>query len=190
MYIRNAWYVGAWDHEVTRTLKRRIILDEPVLLFRKDDGTAVALEDRCCHRQAQLSMGKLIGNILQCPYHGLQFDTTGKCVKVPSQDLIPKSAKVRAFPVVEKNHWIWIWMGDPAKADPALVEDFHFMDDPAWRFGGNYLHVDANTCCSSRTCSTRRTCPSCIRIRSALTPSRAPSSKSRARATALRSRAG
>jgi phenylpropionate dioxygenase-like ring-hydroxylating dioxygenase large terminal subunit len=144
MFVRNAWYVAAWDHEVTRGLTRRIILDEPVLLYRKDDGTAVALEDRCCHRQAPLSMGKLIGNIVQCPYHGLQFDSTGKCVRVPSQERIPPSAKVRAYPLVEKNHWLWIWTGDPAKADPALIEDFHWLDDPAWRYGGNYLHVDAN----------------------------------------------
>lgn len=144
MYVRNAWYVAAWDHEVTRSLKRRIILDDPVLFFRKDDGTAVALEDRCCHRQAPLSMGKLVGNVVHCPYHGLQFDPTGKCVKVPSQEKIPSNARVRAYPVVERYHWLWIWMGDPAKADPALIEDFHFLDDPAWRFGGNYLHVESN----------------------------------------------
>jgi len=144
MFVRNAWYVAAWDHEVTRSMKRRIILDEPVLLFRKDDGTAVALEDRCCHRQAPLSMGKLIGNIVKCPYHGLEFDSSGKCVKVPSQDMVPPSAKVRSYPLVERNHWLWIWMGEPAKADPALIEDFHFMDDPAWRYGGNYLHVESN----------------------------------------------
>ncbi len=144
MYVRNAWYVGAWDHEVTRGMKRRIIMDEPIVLFRKEDGTPIALEDRCCHRQAPLSMGKLVGNIVQCPYHGLQFDSTGKCVKVPSQDLVPKSARVRAYPVVERNQWIWIWMGDPAKADPALIEDFHWMDDPKWGAAGSYLHVEAN----------------------------------------------
>jgi len=144
MYVRNAWYVAAWDHEVTRTMQRRILLDEPVLLFRKDDGTPVALEDRCCHRQAPLSMGKLVGNIVECPYHGLQFDASGQCVKVPSQDLVPKTARVKTYPVIERNQWIWIWMGEPAKADPALIEDFHYLDDPAWRFGGSYLHVDAN----------------------------------------------
>ena len=144
MFVRNAWYVAAWDHEVTREMRRRVILDEPVVLFRRDDGAAVALEDRCCHRQAPLSMGKLVGNVVHCPYHGLQFDSSGKCVKVPSQDMVPPSAKVRAYPLVEKNHWIWIWTGDPAKADPALIEDFHWLDDPAWRFGGSYLHVDAN----------------------------------------------
>jgi vanillate O-demethylase monooxygenase subunit len=142
--VRNAWYVAAWDHEVTREMRRRIILDEPVVLFRSAEGAPIALEDRCCHRQAPLSMGKLTGNIVQCPYHGLQFDTTGKCVKVPSQDMVPASARVRSYPVVEKNHWIWLWPGDPAKADPALIEDFHWMDDPAWRFGGSYLHVEGN----------------------------------------------
>ena len=144
MFIRNAWYVAAWDHEIGREMLRRIILEEPVVLYRTVEGKAVALQDRCCHRQAPLSMGKLVGNIVQCPYHGLQFDPSGACVKVPSQDLVPKNARVKAYPVVEKNHWIWIWAGDPAKADPQLIEDFHWLDDPQWGFGGNYLHVDAN----------------------------------------------
>jgi len=144
MFVRNAWYVAAWDHEIGRDMLRRVILDEPVVFYRRDDGKPVALEDRCCHRQAPLSMGKLIGNVVQCPYHGLQFDPTGACVKVPSQDRIPASARVRAYPVVERNHWIWIWMGEPAKADPTLIEDFHWMDDPNWGFGGGHLHVEAN----------------------------------------------
>jgi phenylpropionate dioxygenase-like ring-hydroxylating dioxygenase large terminal subunit len=144
MYVRNAWYVGAWDHEVGRTMMRRLILDEPVLFFRRDDGTPVALEDRCCHRQAPLSMGKLAGNVVQCPYHGLQFDSDGVCIKVPSQDRVPPGARVKSYPVIERNQWIWIWMGDPAKADPALIEDFHWMDDPKWRAAGSYLHVEAN----------------------------------------------
>jgi len=144
MYVRNAWYVAAWEHELSRSMLRRIILEEPVVLFRTTEGKPVALEDRCCHRQAPLSVGKLVGNVVTCPYHGLQYDTTGLCIKVPSQDMVPKGARVKSYPVVEKNHWIWIWTGDPAKADPALIEDFHWMDDPAWRFGGSYLHVEGN----------------------------------------------
>src|SRR3712207_4642499 len=93
-YVRNAWYVAAWDHEVTREMRRRILLDEPVLLFRTTEGVPVALEDRCCHRQAPLSMGRLVGDVVHCPYHGLQFDPRGQCVKVPSQDLVPRNAKV------------------------------------------------------------------------------------------------
>lgn len=144
MFVRNAWYVAAWDHEIGRDLLRRVILGEPVVLYRRGDGRPVALEDRCCHRQAPLSMGKLLGDIVQCPYHGLQFAPDGTCVKVPSQERVPPSAKVRAYPVIEKNHWIWIWVGDPERARPELVEDFHWLDDPGWGFGGNYLHVPAN----------------------------------------------
>jgi vanillate O-demethylase monooxygenase subunit len=143
-YVRNAWYVAAWDHEVGRDMLRRIIMDEPVLLYRREDGKPVALEDRCCHRQAPLSMGKLIGDVVKCPYHGLEFDPSGACVRVPSQERVPPSAKVKSYPVVERNHWIWIWPGDPAKADPARIEDFHWMDDPNWGFGGSYLKVEAN----------------------------------------------
>jgi phenylpropionate dioxygenase-like ring-hydroxylating dioxygenase large terminal subunit len=144
MFVRNAWYVAAWDYEIGRHMLRRIILDEPVMLYRTVDGKAVALEDRCCHRQAPLSMGKLIGDIVKCPYHGLEFDPTGACIKVPSQERVPPAARVKSYPVVERNHWIWLWPGDPAKADPGLIEDFHWLDDPKWGFGGNYLHVEAN----------------------------------------------
>jgi phenylpropionate dioxygenase-like ring-hydroxylating dioxygenase large terminal subunit len=144
MFVRNAWYVAAWDHEIGREMLRRVVLGEPVLLYRREDGAPVALEDRCCHRQAPLSMGKLIGDIVKCPYHGLEFNSSGTCVRVPSQERVPPSARVRSYPVAERNHWIWIWTGDPAKADPALIEDFHWMDDPQWRFGGSYLKVEAN----------------------------------------------
>jgi vanillate O-demethylase monooxygenase subunit len=143
-YVRNCWYVAAWDHEVGRDMLRRILLEEPVVLYRTLEGKAVALEDRCCHRQAPLSMGKLIGDIVKCPYHGLEFEPGGACVRVPSQERVPPSARVKSYPVVERNHWIWIWPGDPAKADPALIEDFHWLDDPHWGYGGNYLHVEAN----------------------------------------------
>jgi phenylpropionate dioxygenase-like ring-hydroxylating dioxygenase large terminal subunit len=144
MYVRNAWYVAAWDHEIGRDMLRRILLDEPVVLYRSVEGKPVALEDRCCHRQAPLSMGKLIGDVVKCPYHGLEFDPTGQCINVPSQERVPPAAKVRSYPVVERNHWIWIWMGEPAKANPDLIEDFHWLDDPAWGYGGSYLHVEAN----------------------------------------------
>jgi vanillate O-demethylase monooxygenase subunit len=144
MFVRNAWYVAAWDHEIGRDMLRRIILNEPVVLYRTVEGKPVALEDRCCHRQAPLSMGRLIGDVVKCPYHGLEFDSSGACVKIPSQERIPPSARIKSFPVIERNHWIWVWLGDAAKADPGLIEDFHWLDDPGWGFGGNYLHVDAN----------------------------------------------
>jgi len=122
MFLRNCWYVAAWDSEVHRLqLTRRLLLNEPVLLYRKSDGRVVALEDRCCHRHAPLSMGRIKGDNVECRYHGLQFDPAGKCVHIPWQENIPPSACVKSYPVVERYHWIWIWMGDPALADESRM---------------------------------------------------------------------
>ena len=145
MFVRNCWYVAAWDHEVQRLkLTRRLLLGEPVVLYRKGDGAPVALEDRCCHRHAPLSHGRLRGDNVECAYHSLVFDPSGACVHIPSQDTIPKTAKVRAYPVAEKHHWIWIWMGDPEQADEALIPDFSVMSDPEWNWRGETLAVEGN----------------------------------------------
>ena len=81
MFIENAWYVAAWDREVGRqNMLRRTLLDIPVVLYRREDGAPVALEDRCCHRHAPLSKGKLRGDNVECPYHGLLYDPSGQCI--------------------------------------------------------------------------------------------------------------
>jgi phenylpropionate dioxygenase-like ring-hydroxylating dioxygenase large terminal subunit len=144
MFLRNFWYVAADSQEVARKPLGRMILGEPIVFFRKEDGTPVALEDRCAHRHLPLSMGRLVGDLLQCHYHGLCYDGTGQCVKVPGQDAIPPAARVKAYPVAERYRWLWIWMGDPALADPDLITDFHWLDDPGWGAKGCYLHVKAN----------------------------------------------
>ena len=144
MFLKNFWYVAASDHEVARNPLGRMILGAPIVFFRKEDGTPVALEDRCVHRHLPLSMGRLVGDHLQCHYHGLRYDCTGRCVKVPGQNAIPPSAQVKAYPVVERYRWLWIWMGDPALADPDQITDFHWLDDPAWGAKSCYLHVKAN----------------------------------------------
>jgi phenylpropionate dioxygenase-like ring-hydroxylating dioxygenase large terminal subunit len=144
MFLRNYWYVAASADEVATRPLGRTILAEPIVFFRTEDGTLGALEDRCAHRQLPLSMGKVIGDALQCRYHGLQFDRAGKCVKVPGQDVIPQAARVKTYPVAERYRWIWIWMGDPALADPQKITDYHWLQDPAWGAKTSYLHVQAN----------------------------------------------
>jgi phenylpropionate dioxygenase-like ring-hydroxylating dioxygenase large terminal subunit len=134
VFLRNSWYVAAWGREVTRQLLPRTLLDEPVVLFRKESGEAVALEDRCCHRQLPLSMGKLEGDDLRCGYHGLKFDASGKCVEIPGQESVPPQARVRSYPVIERFGWLWLWMGDAAKADPALIPDWWWADHKEWAF--------------------------------------------------------
>lgn len=145
MFPRNFWYVAAWDWEVRRQeLMSRTICNERVVLWRQEDGTPAALEDRCCHRHMPLSHGRLRGNDVECLYHGLTYDARGACIRVPSQKAIPPNAKVRSYPVVERYHWIWIWMGDPALANPDLIEDFHWMDDPLWSAKGERLDLKGN----------------------------------------------
>jgi phenylpropionate dioxygenase-like ring-hydroxylating dioxygenase large terminal subunit len=144
MFLRNYWYVAASDTEIGRKPLGRMILGEPVVFFRTEAGKAVAMEDRCAHRHLPLSMGKLIGDELQCHYHGLRFGLDGKCTRIPGQEHVPQSAKVKTYPVAERYHWVWIWMGDPALADPAKITDFHWFDDPNWGAKSAYLHVEAN----------------------------------------------
>jgi len=141
LFLRNAWYVVAWDHEVRRELLARTILGENVVLFRTEDGCAAALEDRCCHRHAPLSAGKLVGSTVQCGYHGFTYDRSGACVLVPSQPSVPPGARVRSYPATERHGWIWLWMGDPASADATLIPDLFWHTDPAWRRIGDYFHV-------------------------------------------------
>lgn len=132
-FLRNAWYAACWSEELPGDAPiARTMLDDRLVLFRNSDGTAAALEDRCCHRFAPLSRGRCVGDVLECGYHGLQFDTDGKCVRIPAQDVIPDEARVRAYPVSEKWNAIWVWMGDPARADEALIPDYYWMDSPDW----------------------------------------------------------
>ena len=144
MFLRNYWYVAAFDHEIGRKPLGRTILGEPVVFFRTETGVPVALEDRCAHRHLPLSMGKLVGDVLQCHYHGVRFGTDGRCVRIPGQEHIPHGAKVKTYPVAERYRWLWIWMGDPALADPATITDFHWLDDADWGAKASYLHVKSN----------------------------------------------
>ena len=94
MYLRNCWYVAAWDREVTRRPLARMILGEPIVLYRGAGGAPVALEDRCCHRHLPLSMGEVEGDTLRCHYHGLRFAPSGACVEIPGQDRVPADARI------------------------------------------------------------------------------------------------
>ncbi len=132
-FVYNCWYVAAWGEEVTRAPMRRVILEEPIVFYRRLDGTAVALADRCVHRAYPLSRGKLHGDAIECGYHGFIFDSCGTCTWVPGQASIPKSARVAAYPVVESGPYLWIWMGEPEAADRSMIPDHQWTFDPQWR---------------------------------------------------------
>ncbi len=132
MLLRNYWYVAATADEITGEPLARTILDEPVVFFRTDLGTAVAFADRCPHRGVPLSIGTVTGEALQCGYHGLRFDADGNCVHIPGQTRIPPGACVRRYPTFERYGLVWIWPGDPVKADPADAFRFEPMERPGW----------------------------------------------------------
>jgi len=144
-FLKNCWYVAAWDYElIDRKLLARTILEQPLVIYKGDSGKPVALDNRCAHRGAKLSNGRLEGDCVRCMYHGLKFDPSGKCVQIPGQDNIPPKLGVRSYPVVERDHLVWIWPGDPALADPAKILDFPYLRDPNWRGKPDYMHYDAN----------------------------------------------
>ena len=131
-YILDTWYVAAWSTEVDRTPVRRVICELPVVLFRTRAGAAVALADRCAHRAYPLSAGQVVDDGIQCGYHGFEFGADGACTRIPAQAIIPPRARVSSYAVVEKDGWIWVWLGDQDRADVSRVPDTHYMTDPDW----------------------------------------------------------
>jgi len=142
--VRNCWYVAGWSHDIGHAPVQRMLLGEPVVLYRRKDGAPVALEDRCAHRLAPLSMGRIEGDAIRCLYHGFLFGAEGQCQEIPGQDMVPPRTCVRAYPVCEKNDWVWVWMGDPDRADPSRIAPSKALDDPAWILKTGQLDYDAN----------------------------------------------
>ena len=145
MFVKNCWYVAAWSSEVTDSgMASLSIANEPVLLYRTSGGEVVVLEDRCCHRQAPLSRGRREGDDIRCMYHGLKFEPSGRCIEIPGQETIPERARVRRYPAVDRHSWVWVWMGDAALADPALIPAAVGLDDPEWSLRSGRIDYQAS----------------------------------------------
>jgi phenylpropionate dioxygenase-like ring-hydroxylating dioxygenase large terminal subunit len=144
VFLRNCWYAAAWSRDLAGKPLARTFLDEKVVLFRTARGQPAALEDQCCHRAAPLSLGEISGEHLCCGYHGFQFDAAGHCVLVPGQTQIPPGAAVRSYPVHERWNVVWIWPGDAALADPAIIPELPWLDDENWTTTPGMIGVKAN----------------------------------------------
>lgn len=144
MWMLNAWQVAAFGDEVGEGLLARRLCDRPVVFYRRSGGAVVALQDRCPHRLLPLSAGKRVGDEVQCGYHGMRFGPSGACTLIPGQELIPATAVVQSYPVVERYGLVWIWLGAASLADAALVPDCHWMDSPGWAPSVGYHHMHAN----------------------------------------------
>lgn len=152
MYLRNAWYIAATAGEVSRAFRATRILGEDIVLYRTEAGAPVALTDACPHRKLPLSQGRLKGDAVECGYHGLMFDSTGQCLRVPGVEQAPQKIRVRSYPVVEKFGHVWIWMGEEALADTGALFPVEHYGEPDWALNGgepidiacNYLLVCDN----------------------------------------------
>lgn len=143
-YPLNCWWVAAFSDEVSRIPLARWLLDTPVVLYRTEAGVAVALEDRCPHRQAPLSAGTLRGDAIECGYHGFQFDQTGRCARVPSMTK-PAPLRVQCYPIREIGPLVWIYLGDPACLDAVLPPPvLDWMTDDAFVMRKGVMEIAAN----------------------------------------------
>jgi len=144
-YLRNIWYVVAWADEITQDkVLARTVLETPLALFRRTDGSTAALLDRCPHRFAPLSMGCVKGDTVVCGYHGLGFDGTGACTLNPHGP-IRRSMGIPAYRTHEVHGAVWIWMGDQERADPALIPNMSYLTDaPPTAFSKGYLAARGN----------------------------------------------
>ncbi|OJY61845.1 MAG: hypothetical protein BGP16_14380 [Sphingobium sp. 66-54] len=144
-YLANSWYCAGWSSELDSGTIGRTFLARPIVIYRDSHHETVALDGRCPHRFAPLAKGVVKGDTLMCPYHGLVFDRSGACVHNPHGDgHIPPNAKVRSYPVVEKNGAIWIWLGDPDEADIQQISETSWLTDKAYASVTGYLKVHAN----------------------------------------------
>jgi phenylpropionate dioxygenase-like ring-hydroxylating dioxygenase large terminal subunit len=144
-FIRNAWYVAALPEELDAGLLSRTILDIPIVVFRQEDGSCAALMDLCPHRFAPLSMGVMKDGHVQCPYHGLEFDGSGRCVHNPhGNGARPAALKVQSFPVVERDGLIWLWPGDAGRAELSTIPDYAGRVETGRRTIGGHATVACN----------------------------------------------
>jgi phenylpropionate dioxygenase-like ring-hydroxylating dioxygenase large terminal subunit len=144
MFINECWYAAGFPDEFGRSLVGRTFLGEPVVLFRTEAGELVALEDRCSHRRLPLSLGRLKADTVECAYHGLVYDCSGACIKMPGQEDVPRTARLKRYPVADMHGYSWIWMGNPARADTGTIPDYSRLSLPGLGRHRIGLHVEAN----------------------------------------------
>lgn len=135
--IYNQWYAVLDSKELKRYKPLRIKrFNEDMALWRDEDNSICCISDKCCHRGASLSCGRVKGGRLQCPFHGFEFDKTGDVKTIPANGknrVVPESMRVHSWKTFEGYGFIWIWWGDEGK-EPA--EPFFFRDLDKFSYSG------------------------------------------------------
>ena len=139
-WLRDAWYVAATVDEVADRPLGRTVCGERMAFWRGTGGAVSAVEDFCPHRGAPLSLGFVRDGVLVCGYHGLAMGCDGRTAAMPGQR-VDKFPAVRAFPVIERAGFLWVWPGDAARADAALLPRLPWGGRDDWAYGGGMYHV-------------------------------------------------
>ena len=115
--IPNQWYVILESNEVKKGKPIGVTrMGENLVAWREPNGKVTVMADKCPHRGVALSVGKLLNDCIQCPFHGFQYDISGACKLVPADGRnseSPKALHVKTYPTREEHNFIYIWWGDP-----------------------------------------------------------------------------
>ena len=122
--IPNQWYAVLESKEApTEGAIGVTRLGEKLVFWRDSQGKLSCLRDQCPHRGAALSIGKVLGDNIQCPFHGFEYDKSGKCVLVPAigkNAPPPRALQTKAYIVREAMDFIWLWYGEPREDLPEI----------------------------------------------------------------------
>ncbi|MEP4892283.1 MAG: aromatic ring-hydroxylating dioxygenase subunit alpha [Aliiglaciecola sp.] len=146
--VKNRWYMAAFSNEISRQPIERTLLDTPVVMYRKESGTPVAMYGLCPHRYFPLAKGRLEGDDIVCGYHGFKFSESGECVEIPSQEVVKARFCQPVYPLEERGPICWIWMGDLDKCDTNLIPPYHDfgLDQEGWYYSSeNYFHLEGRS---------------------------------------------
>ncbi len=144
MHLLNAWYVACSSDEVASGADAapfgRRVCGHSMVFYRRSDDIVACVEDFCPHRGAPLSLGRVREGNLVCGYHGLVMGSDGHCIAMPGVRA-PRLSPIRAFPVVERHGFVWVWPGDARAADAAALPALPWAGRPDWAYGGGLYHV-------------------------------------------------
>ena len=141
-WVSNAWYVAGWDAEIDSAPLARTICGVPMMFYRRLDRSVVAMRDACPHRLLPLSMGLREGDSIRCKYHGLKLGPDGVAEEMPlKHEAVNRGICAETFVVAERHRFVWVWIGDKALADPALIPNLWPGSAEGWVFDGGYYHV-------------------------------------------------
>jgi phenylpropionate dioxygenase-like ring-hydroxylating dioxygenase large terminal subunit len=131
---QDQWYVAAYGREIGRDLFSRTVCGESILFWRTAAGAVTAMSDRCVHRRFPLSQAptRLVDDQVVCGYHGFTYGADGRCVAVPGQTRVPRTARLRSYPVVEQDSFVWVFIGDPDRADASGIPRAPWLDSPGY----------------------------------------------------------